>query len=372
MKNSHFSTQYTLTILGDKIHKKVAIPPDQLLFDVIARGNDPFSSISFELKNDDISGWVDLNQESNKATLQRLEDEDVLSPWSIYVTSSSDIGHGTYQIHDQTSQIYLNLQFNNAPILYHPNQMVTVTGQLQFQIPQHWAAVQPNRFPKVAVQGQFVFDGKPYHLVQTNTVFEAPNDRHRISYTLTFKHQNERLDFSFEQDSAFTPPLIRITANDQLYQLTPSAYNKIWMENNQRIAITAENLTFKSNHGQTKQLNADLMIPKNYANLTINQHPAILIPTNSSIVAEARNEQKSYNLAFFHQNNMVYLELIEEGDGHFSLQYTDSEGERPYCGDSNTPCIGLSTQSSKQRFYLKQVKLGKYTFDGEIFIAGVL
>lgn len=55
IKSPHTSP-YFITISGNQLQERVDLAPDQLWFDMIAKGNDPISSISFELKSKNITG----------------------------------------------------------------------------------------------------------------------------------------------------------------------------------------------------------------------------------------------------------------------------------------------------------------------------
>lgn len=377
MSASPPSSPYVLTITGDQLQEQVALSPDRLLFDVIARGNDPVSSISFELKDEDVVGWIDLDPESNAAHVQRLEVEQPFSSWTIHCAAVADCrGHGTYRMQAEASSQQLSLQFHGAPIQYQSgtsrSQQAEVSGQLLFQIPAHWAALQPDRFPALPVQGAFVLDGKPYTLVRANTGVPESVDDRRIAYRLTFRHQDEWIDFSFRQDSALERPSIQMTTDDRLYELQPSAPGDIWAEDDRRIAISAKGLALQSHDGQVRYLDVDLVIPKNRARLTIDEQKAVLAQVNSDLLAEARNGQRIYQLFFLHRDALVALELIEEEAGYFSLRYINAGGEQYRCGDDRSACEGLVVGQGRQSFRLNRVRLGQSIFNGEVFVAGVL
>lgn len=227
IKSSHTSP-YFITISGNQLQEQVDLVPDQLWFDMIAKGNDPISSISFELKNKNITGWIDLNLDSNVAIFQRLDAQQDHVPWSVYTTSTSEKAIGSYQIDLQTSQQNLNLQFHNTPIRYQlehsEQQSVQLSGQLQFKVPSHWPVLKSKRFPQLPIQGQFIFDEQPYQLIRMNSAVSQHSVLHDpISYQFSLKHQDQWVDFTFQQDNISSQPLVQITTHDQLYQLKSPA-----------------------------------------------------------------------------------------------------------------------------------------------------
>ncbi|ENX60427.1 MULTISPECIES: hypothetical protein [Acinetobacter] len=376
IKSSHTSP-YFITISGNQLQEQVDLVPDQLWFDMIAKGNDPISSISFELKNKNITGWIDLNLDSNVAIFQRLDAQQDHVPWSVYTTSTSEKAIGSYQIDLQTSQQNLNLQFHNTPIRYQlehsEQQSVQLSGQLQFKVPSHWPVLKSKRFPQLPIQGQFIFDEQPYQLIRMNSAVSQHSVLHDpISYQFSLKHQDQWVDFTFQQDNISSQPLVQITTHDQLYQLKSPAPQNLWHEDDKKIVIRAKNILLQAKSGQTKSLNINLVIPKNYAHLSINHQDAKLIPANSELLAEARNEQKIYQLSFVQQHQLLTLELIEEMQGNFSLKFITEDGEQYFCGNTSTACPGLTIEPSKQTFLFNQVKLGSHLLNGSLFIAGVL
>lgn len=374
---------FKISVKANSFEKTEYFDPENMWFDVIAKANHPISNISIQKKNEDVVGWIDLDTTNKTVHFQRLEVND-LDFWQIYPLSQHEHeNHSPYQLQTIGNIQRLSMSWQDIPLYFQNtsgnHQDVLMSGNMSFDIPTHWAVFMSERFPKLAVEGQLILNGKSYQLENINSpsLIDQPYDviknNPKTDYLFTFTHQNESLTLGYQQTSARDLQKFHISNQGELYEFDYRAHHKdVWQETPTEISININPVTLKGKHeGQEAKLSIHLKIPKNRVDMTANGHSMLLLGGNSNI-SETRNNERSYELTFAIANNeILILSITQIGKGVYNIHYYDETTEQR-CGDDTQSCFGLSVASDQKTFQFNQVKVGKYTLNGQLYIAGVL
>ncbi len=376
------SSKLNLSLKGDNINEEVSFPANYFDYDLIARNNDSISQLNFSNADESIAGFVELTPNTADAYLDFFGTHDAVEPanfWKIQGNLAEQ--KTTYHFTRNHDHTMIDLHFNQPDSFFSDvNRFihrVDLRGKLSITAPTHWAIFQAQRFPPLQVQGQLIFNGQTYQLVNINTVFR-PDIPHQTteetSYTFYFVHQDQILRLNYQQDNKRSAQKLSITVNGELYEWQYRSHHQIWQETAQQINININSFTLNSTSTPTSsaKITIQLSIPKNHAQLTSHQIPMILLSENSDLLAETYNNEKTYKLSFALPNELLFLSITQIGTGIYNVHYYDTENEEQRCGDDDTSCAGLTINTDQRTFTFNQVQVGHHTFNGTLFIAGVL
>ena len=378
------SSELHLSLKSQKINEEMSFPENFFDYDLVARNNDSISQINFSNRENTILGFIELSPYSSYAELTFFETNEVDPSdfWKIQGNLAQQ--HTTYTVTQNADIKTISLNFNQPRSLFsnlqYSNESIDLTGNLTLNAPAHWAIFQTQRFPKREISGEFRFNDKVYQLKNINSPsrinesFESIKNNTKTDYIFEFEHQRETLELTYEQRSPQDGQKFYITHQGELYELNYKAHHKdVWQETKDEINININPVTVKGKHSATEaKLSIHLRIPKHRSNLTANGLATLLLGGNTRLLAETRNNERTYQLAFSIANDELLILFISQiGDSIYNVYYYDDDGIQ-YCGDDHQSCFGLNISTDQKNIQFNQVKVGKYTLNGDIFIAGVL
>lgn len=266
--------------------------------------------------------------------------------------------------------------FNGIPggyIVYGMSAPVQLDGQLNYTIPKQWAVMQQNRFPEIAIAGQLTFDGELYQFVGSH----GGTLKNLEARTLQLKSsQGKEISIMLANHTTASDGLAKGTyvvvyADSKSYEGHLDLSQQVFLENSQRIQLDFRQLSLADAAGEHKVLNSNLVVPKAYAQLKLNNTALSLGGYNPDMNAFARDDQKGYKFLLNSGDQAYTLTVIHEAKGHVSVQYQNGNLSLS-CGSPAEACTGLSVDADQKTYRFKQVKLdSNHVLNGRLFVPGV-
>ena len=125
-----------------------------------------------------------------------------------------------------------------------------------------------------------------------------------------------------------------------------------------------------TDHNVQKSLNANIKILRSYAKLTLNGEAIDEIQVGSQFSTHVKNDRKIFSVYMNRAKNIAGLDVIQELNGHVSLQYSFLS-DKFTCGDRTNKCQGVTYDEQAKNFTFNNVKIGNETLNGTIYFAGV-
>ncbi|MFW1772512.1 hypothetical protein [Acinetobacter seifertii] len=388
-----------LTIEAENFTDKVNLNVKEEEYSLIAQGNSPDVTVYFnksEKTDFPIYGELRLLAESNKASFAALAWINKYNNMSVlFCINYEDCSGNTEYSFDNASR-QLNVKFKN-----NVNQLwkdylgdwgrekalaAKITANLELKIPSNWIAFNKDRFPRKSGVGILELDNQPYKLSDMNSdivVYKDGNNKRIGSVDkLSFKRIDDNVDieiFKKNDDNQYNEDIMINVRSYNLknYESDFSFYGLIpassisWGDNEKILSINIQNLNlFDKGRTKSRVLDLEYNIPRNTSNILINKEIYPILRQNYGF-AYVVNDQKKYSISLIGQTGAYPLEVIQEFDGHISIE-TTKENEKIVCGDRYKSCSGLSMDNDKKTFRFNNVKLGEDVFNGMIYIPGII
>lgn len=368
-----------LTVKGTGVDKQETITVDKKDILISAIGNQPIQLVEFYQKPEsyDWYGRIGLRADSNKAQLHELA-FDANSNSFLSCAVNACLENSTYSLQAGSQQSILTISFNQASNTYKTkgssqSTPVKVSGNLQFGIPANWPILQTNRFLVANVQGQFLWNGQAYK-VSEQPYSERFNNQ--LRHELILKGAGGVITLTLHELSANSYKVSVKEGTDTYSATLGNSIGSAWQETQQQIKLDFGlllpiHLVDEAGQKPDKTISSSLVIPNIAWNVIIDGEQ---LDQLKLVGGFAENDSKYYALNLIDLNgnnrNSTYLEIRQELDGHLWLDYYGGE-DSPSCGSPTTACAGLSVDTDKKAYRFNNVRLGKHTLNGGLYIPGM-